>query len=74
MKNRFWEWVCSIVVAVLAFIPTYLFIIVDKLLSPAGFWEKLFVYGVGFYFLGAVQFVSLIVAFFLILVIWGYVN
>jgi hypothetical protein len=39
----------------IAFIPTWLFLLVKAILSPVGFWQQLLVYGAGAYFLGVIQ-------------------
>lgn len=51
----------SIFFLIVAFWPTWLFLLVKYLLAPDGFWQNLILFGVGFYFLGFLQIFSLIV-------------
>lgn len=52
--------VISILIGLLGLMPTWIFILVKTLLSPDGFWQKFAVYGLGVYFLGALQIVFLV--------------
>ena len=61
-KNRRIQWLLQVVLTVLTFIPTYLFFILKAILVPNGFWQILFTYGLGLYFLGTAQLICIIIA------------
>ncbi len=61
----------SILLTVLALIPTWLFLFVKYLLGPEGFWQKLVLFGLGLWFLGFFQFIFLIVLGAVLLSFWS---
>lgn len=60
----------SLLFSIIALIPLWLILLVRWLLEPEGFWQKLVLYGLGFYFLGFIQLVLLIVLLALLVVLW----
>ncbi len=67
----FHRWFLTLVIAVLVLIPTWIFLLAKSLLNPEGFWQTLVTYGLGFYFLAGIQFIMLVVGFFLIGMVWA---
>jgi hypothetical protein len=65
IAKAFW----SIVLALLALIPTWLYIGLGHILNPIGFWEKIVFLIVGIYFV-PVQFILLIILGVLLYLIW----
>ena len=47
-------------ISVLCFLPAIIWVLAYLLLSPEGFWQKAFVFGLGVWFLGGLQVVGLI--------------
>ena len=47
----------SLVVTVLAFTPTWMFLLANHLLAPHGFWQNFVLFGVGIYIGGSIQIV-----------------
>lgn len=60
----------SAVCIVLALVPTWFFLVARSLLSPEGFWQEVFVFGVGLYFLGGLQIFLAIALLFVLAAIW----
>ena len=60
----------SILVTAVAFIPLWIFLIAQNLLSPEGFWQKLVLYGAGIYLLGFTQVILLITWIIVLVAIW----
>lgn len=54
----------------IAAIPTMIFLAAKHSLAPTGFWERLIVYGLGFYFLAGIQLVLLILLIGLLATVW----
>jgi len=59
-----------LVAFVICFIPTWIYLFAHWLLEAHGFWQNLFLLGVGVYFLGAVQIVLFIVFLLVIMAAW----
>ncbi len=55
-----------IVLTILCFAPTELFILLRYFLKPVGFWQNIVLFGVGVWVLGIFQFFGLIVWLFVI--------
>jgi len=72
-RNAFWgKWFLTSVFGALTFLPTIFFFAVKAALQPEGFWQQFVVYGVGLYFLGALQLAFLVVYLgALLTVIWS---
>ena len=70
IKEIFVKIYFSIIVIIIGLIPLWIFLLIQNLLSPEGFWQNIFVYGVGLYFLGAFQFLLLFFLIICILKIW----
>jgi hypothetical protein len=51
-------------------LPMEFFWVVQHLLAPEGFWQNLVLYGIGFYFLAAIQFILGIVLLVALFMIW----
>lgn len=62
--------VLSLVVAILVFMPTEFWLFMKLMLNPNGFWQKLLFIGAGFYFLGGIQIVMLVLGAIAIAAIW----
>jgi hypothetical protein len=72
MKETFYKWITTIIVTVIAFLPTIFWFLVKNMLNPEGFWQNFVVFGVGIYFLGFLQLVLIgIYIGVLIEVIWN---
>jgi hypothetical protein len=63
--------VLSIIVFILTFAPTEFWFFMKLMLNPTGFWQKLLFIGAGFYFLGIIQIVMLVIGIAAIVAIWG---
>lgn len=61
----------SVFTLVLALIPLWMFIGFRSLLSPEGFFQEFFVFGMGIYFLGFTQIILLISWLVILTGIWG---
>jgi RsiW-degrading membrane proteinase PrsW (M82 family) len=59
----------SLLVFVLCFIPTWIYLLARVAFEPQGFWQNIFLFGIGLYFLGFAQFILFIVFVVLIIVI-----
>ncbi len=70
LKDRLFQVGFTIIVGIMAFIPAYFFLFLKSILSPEGFWQKFLVYGLGIWFLGAIQIVLIILALVLIIKVW----
>ncbi len=62
--------VLSLIVMAIAAIPLWFYLILQHFLQPEGFWQKLILVGAGFYFLGFLQLIFLIVGVVLVFVLW----
>lgn len=51
----------SSVIVALCLTPTWVYLLARSLLEPEGFWQNLFLAGLGFWFLGSLQFCLAIV-------------
>lgn len=60
----------SILAIVVCAWPTEVFLIVRYLASPEGFWQELFLAGLGMWVLGSAQLVFLVLAIFWLLLVW----
>ena len=69
--DRVSQVVVSLIASVVAFIPLWLILLGRWLLEPEGFWQKLVLYGLGFYFLGFIQFILAIVLIGVLVAIWS---
>ena len=69
-KQKFYNWVATLVVALVALAPTWFWIIARWLMEPEGFWQNFILFGVGLWLMGFVQLVLIVVAFMLIVAIW----
>jgi hypothetical protein len=65
-EQLFW----STVGIVIGLIPFWIWLAVYLLSSPHGFWQNIFVFGLGLYFLGGVQFFFLIGLLLFLFVVW----
>ena len=63
--------VCTLLVTILASLPTDFFLLIRHFAEPQGFWQNLVIFGLGFYFLGAIQVMFLIFWAASIVVIWS---
>ena len=50
----------SLLVALVALIPTWVFLLVKHFTQPEGFWQNFVVYGLGVWFLGSLQLIMAI--------------
>jgi hypothetical protein len=61
-RSNFWtNLLATLIMFVICFIPTWVFLGVRFLLAPHGFWQNFVVVGFGFFCLGAFQLVGLII-------------
>ncbi len=51
----------ALVGTVIALIPTWIFLLMRHFLSPVGFWQNLVTVGLGYYLLGGIQLILLII-------------
>jgi hypothetical protein len=61
----------SLLVLILCLIPTWIYLLADTLFEPNGFWQNLVLFGIGLYFLGALQ---LVLFFLFIVLLIGIIN
>ena len=47
--------IATVIVTVIAFLPTAFFFFAKNMMNPEGFWQNFAVYGIGVYFLGGIQ-------------------
>ncbi|KKQ39800.1 MAG: hypothetical protein US56_C0012G0003 [Candidatus Moranbacteria bacterium GW2011_GWF2_37_7] len=59
--NPIQKFLWTVGLLILALIPTWFFLGFRSLLAPSGFFQNLFVFGLGFYFLGVIQLILLII-------------
>lgn len=57
----------SLLAFVFCFIPTWIYLLVDALFEPNGFWQNIVLFGIGLYFLGALQLILFIL--FIVLIV-----
>ncbi len=60
----------SVLILVLMFLPSELWLILRYFLSPEGFWQNFVVFGLGVWILGGFQFVGLILGGVSLYAIW----
>lgn len=60
----------SLVAVAVCLTPIWIYLLVNWLFEPHGFWQNIFLAGVGIYFLGAAQLVLLVVLAILLFLIW----
>lgn len=65
------RWFLTVIITIVVLIPTWIFLLAKSLLNPEGFWQTLVMYGLGFYLLAGIQFILLIVGFFLVCMVWA---
>lgn len=68
--GNFQRFLWSLLVLVVALIPTWLYLGIRFLMEPTGFWQEMAVAGCGLVFLGGVQLILLVVAIAAWLAIW----
>ena len=68
IEKLFW----SAIAAILALIPTWIFLGLRYLLSPEGFVENLLMFGFGYWALGSIQFIALVILLIVLYFIWIY--
>ena len=61
----------TLVATIVASIPLLLFLGVEHLTSPEGFWQKLVLYGFGLWILGIIQFILFICWIVALIFIWS---
>lgn len=61
----------SLVAVLVAISPTLFMFLIASYLEPNGFWQKMFLFGVGFYFIGSLQIVMLILLIGASVMIWS---
>ena len=66
----FFNIIASLIVAVAAFVPTYIYLGARFWLSPEGFWREFILLGAGMWLLGILQFVLILVGSVLLILIW----
>lgn len=57
----------SFVIVTIALLPTWFWLFLKNALNPEGFWQNFMIYGLGIYFLGALQIGLLVIAVFAII-------
>ena len=60
----------TLISLVVALIPLWIFIGGKSLLSPEGFFQNFFVFGIGIWFLGGIQLLLLIICFVWMFIVW----
>lgn len=60
----------QVAIILIALTPTWGFLLIKYILSPEGFWQKLIVFGIGFYLLAGLQLICLILGFYASLMFW----
>lgn len=68
------KFLASLIISGVALIPTWLFLFIRHLANPEGFWQNLVMFGIGFWTLGFIQLVCLILGIGLILGIYTEVS
>jgi hypothetical protein len=71
MKELIGKIFCSFIIAIICFIPVWFFLGGRSFLSPEGFFQEFFIFGIGLYFLGFAQLCLLGVFIFLMVSIWA---
>lgn len=70
IKSIVWKAFLSMTALVVCHIPVGLIISFKYLLSPEGFWQKAFAYGVGIYLLGGIQIALWVLLVGALVIIW----
>jgi len=71
LKKRLEQWLWTLGTLVLALVPTWIWLIVYKILDPSNFIEKFLVFGAGVWIGGGIQVFALIAwAVFLVSMVW----
>ncbi len=68
--GNFQRFLWSLLVLVVALIPTWLYLGIRFLMEPDGFWQEMAVAGCGLLFLGGVQFILAIIGVAVCFTIW----
>ncbi len=61
----------SVIGTIIAFAPLWFYIFIKNILSPEGFWQNFFLLGLGFYFLGAIQIILLVILIAWVAAVWS---
>lgn len=61
--------IAQLIILVIVFIPTFLYLIARFILSPEGFVQEVLVFGIGLWFLGSIQILLLILG---AIATWGF--
>lgn len=60
----------SLAALTIAFIPTWIFLIIKYIANPEGFWQKLVLFGLGLWVGGGIQFFLAVLFVVALIVIW----
>ena len=70
MKTKLFKGFLTIVLIVLASLPSIGFVMARNAMSPDGFWQNLIVYGIGIWLLGGLQIIFATVGILFIVAVW----
>ena len=70
-EDKIWGILLSIISAIIALIPVWVFIGIRILLSPKGFWQNFFLLGLGIWSLGIIQIILLVLLGIWLWAIWS---
>ncbi len=60
----------SLILFVICLLPFWLYLLIKLIFAPEGFWQNIFLVGIGVYFLGAIQLALLAILAALLFAIW----
>ena len=60
----------SLILSVICLLPFWLYLLIKLIFAPEGFWQNIFLVGIGVYFLGAIQLALLAILAALLFAIW----
>lgn len=70
MKRKFERSMWTLIILVVAFIPTWIWLASRTFMSPTGFWQELALAGCSMFFLGGLQLILLVVGLAFIVQVW----
>lgn len=65
------KFILTVLATVVCYIPLWIFLLFRLLLQPEGFWQKLVLFGMGFWILGGIQLILIIIWAIVLFAIWG---
>jgi len=58
-------------IGLMAFMPTFIFLLIKALLDPTGFWQNLFTFGIGVWLLGGLQIITFFLGVMVSFILWS---